>query len=391
MAWSYNAGERGKGNWVRAFEDPVRGRLMLEWMEEVVVDDRVVLDDKGRPKKRRARMQLDHRDTRRAENKARELSDRFTIGGPSTAHRLIDDYLQEVTPTKGESKRAHDRHAAKLFKMLLAKDQLGEKLDRTHWDGFINARRAGTPFKLKAAGERQIQYDLKFMIAVLGWSVGTNRIPRHPWGPEIRRTQGWRMPRNRTPRRPQMTDDIRDLLIANSTSWRFQLALRLARETISRNVSIRELRWVDVDLAAAEVTWQHEKDGGTYRTPLSVRAIELLRAAPSRGIGQAFVFPREKDATQPCSRHYFQLCLRRAKRKLLANINDLDERERMRARLRGLGFHGEKRAAIRDPRFRELPTIIREALARTTEKTQREVYDAVEMPELHEAMRRIAQ
>jgi hypothetical protein len=393
MAWSYNTGQRGV-SWVRAYEVPSRGKLYMEWFEDVVdKKGAAVLDAEGRPRKRRARMQLPHTDTRRAEDEARELSDRFAAmasGGPGTVHGLIDDYLLEVTPEKGESKQGHDRRAARVWKEFTKPDLLAEKMSRTEWDGFSRARRQGGLCELGPVGERQVQYDLKFLVAVLGWGVGTGRLSRHPWGPEVRRTQGWKMPRNRTPRRPQMTDEIRELLVEHGgDDWRFGLALKLARATISRNVSVHRLRWQDVDLTRAEVTWQKEKDGGTYRTPLSPRAVELLRSAPSRGIGGAWVFPAPTNPARHCSRHYFQTRMRRAKARLLRSIGDQEERAQMRERLRGLGFHGEKRAAIRDPEFRRLPAKVREQLARTTEATQRLVYDEVPMEELHEVVRRL--
>jgi hypothetical protein len=391
MAWSYNVGARGL-SWVRAYEDPRRGKLLLEWMEDVVDEQgRVLLDEQGKPKRRRARMQLPHNDTRRAEDEARELSDRYAMmagAGPATTHRLIDDYLLTVTPGKGESSQDHDRRAALIWKAHLDAGLAAEKMTRAEWDSFILARRQGRILTFGPVGDRQIQYDLVFLIGVLSWGVGTGRLVRHPWGREIRRTQGWKMPKPRTQRRPGMTDEIRSLLIAHSTSWRFKLALELARQTYSRNVSVRRLRWQDVDLAQAEITWRKEKDGGEYRTPVSARAVELLRAAP-RGIGAAWVFPAVKDAAKPCSRHAFQQWLKRAKVRLLRSIEDPAERELMQERLRGLGFHGEKRAAIRDPEFRKLPAKVREALARTTEATQRLVYDDIPLEELHEAVRQL--
>jgi hypothetical protein len=382
MAWSYLAGEKGV-NRVRAYEDPVRGRLMLEWSEKVVRPDGTVIT-------KRPRLQLDHTDKRRAENQARALADSRAAGGTGAVHAILDDYIREVTPTKKQSKRGHDHRAARLFKMFLPATQLADRMDRTQWDGFIAARRAGVPLKMAPVGERQIQYDLKFMIAVLGWAVGTGRLQRHPWGPDIRRTQQWKMPKNKTPLRRAMTDEIRALLIKNSTSWRFKLALELGRATISRNASVRELAWVDVDLRAAEVTWRNEKDGGTYTTPLSSAAVEMLRNAPSRGIGLAYVFPRDKDSARPCSRHYFQQCLKRAKKLVLCRITDIEERERMRAKLKGVGFHSEKRSAIRNPKFRELPPKMREQLARTSIKTQNDVYDEVGLDEMRVAVERIA-
>lgn len=381
MAWSYNVGQRGKGNWVRAYEDPRRkNTLFLEYFDE--------------NKKRTREKVAGPGEYRRAEDKARELSDRFTRGtNQLTMHRLIDDFLKEVTRNpevkRSDSKRSHDECCARLWKASLTKDQIPEVMDRTQWDAFINARRAGAFEGFLPVGNRQIAYDLKFLIAVLGWSVGTSRISKHPWSADVRRTQKWTLPRNPTPRRPAMTDQYRSMLIKHSPNWRFALALELARETVSRNVSVRQLQWLDIDFNEEMVQWRNEKNEWVLSTPLTARAVALLKAAP-RGIGEAWVFPSVNDAKKPCSRWAMQQWLKRAKKRLLASIEDLAERESMRAQLKGLGFHGEKRAAIRDPRFRELPPKLQETLARTRYTTIRDVYDEVGVDEMRAAVRRIS-
>jgi hypothetical protein len=51
--------------------------------------------------------------------------------------------------------------------------------------------------------------------------------------------------------------------------------------------------------------------------------------------------------------------LRRAKQRLLRSIGDEAERERL-LELRGVGYHAEKRAGVRDPLFRAMPAKIQE-------------------------------
>jgi hypothetical protein len=377
MAWSYNTGQRGS-NWVRAYEKP-DGSLYLEWF------------DVAEGKRRRARQKLPHRDHRKAEDAARKLADYMAAqhAGRGTVHQLIDDYLREVTPAKGESKQAHDKRASRLFKAIIPPTRLAEQLSRAEWDAYIVARRSGSFEGLEPVGERVVSYDLKFMIAVLGWGVGTGRLVAHPWGPDVRRTQRWVMPKTRKPRRPEMTREVRDLLAQHCRQWRFAMALELGQETWSRNVSIRQLRWRDCDMTTREFVWQREKDGEEYRTPMSDRAHELLRTAPSRGIGAAWVFPSMNDPGAMCTRHDFQRWLRTAKRRLLHSITDVEERDRMRERLRGLGYHGAKRAAVRDPDFRRLPDTVRSALARTAAKTLDEVYDEVGVETMRAALRQL--
>src|SRR5690606_26390298 len=105
-----------------------------------------------------------------------------------------------------------------------------------------------------------------------------------------------------------------------------------------------------------------------------------------RGIGLAWVFPKISDPSRPCSRNDMQRFLKQAKRRLLRSIEDPAERERVRERLHRLGYHGEKRAAVRDPRFRALPKKVREELARTTAVTLDTVYDEVEIEEMRAAL-----
>jgi hypothetical protein len=108
--------------------------------------------------------------------------------------------------------------------------------------------------------------------------------------------------------------------------------------------------------------------------PLLPEAIEALRRAP-RGIGEAWVFPSEKDPSQPTPRDTFQVWLRRSKK--AAGIS-----------IPGLAFHGEKRAGVRDPWFRGLDPKTKEKLSRTNHNTLIAIYDDVEIDELREAIQR---
>lgn len=401
--WSYSAGGRGR-NRVRAFcrgcpDKPVcakakthTGDLYLEWYE-------------GRCRKRVKLVGV--HDVREAARRADRLAAEFAEiekeeRAPITLARLLSTYLKEVTPAKGESKRAHDHRAARVWRAFFdaqpepsrRSDRSPETLDRIDWDRFIEWRRSGKIPGWGPVRDRQIEYDLKFMISVLGWATGAGPtggqpyLSRHPWSAEIRRAQKWEMPREQNPLRPSMTDEIREALIRHAPHWQFGLALRLGRATASRNSSVRHLRWSDIDLEAGTVRWrgEYDKTGREVIVPLPPDAIEALRAAPSRGIGDAQVFPSPTDPSRPTPRDTFQVWLRRAKERLLRATKDERERERLRRSLRGLGFHGEKRAAVRDPVFRELPPKVQEAIARTNYETLRRVYDEVTVDEVRAAI-----
>lgn len=423
--WSYTAGEKGR-NWVRAYCKGCPGKpkcrtakthtggLYLEWFETVVDPESgdPVLDPRsGRPKQRRPRVLMkDVSDTIEASRRADRLAAEFaevdeehSTNAPITISRLIGLYLKEATPRKGESKRGHDNRAARLWRAFFDSQEEGARrstrvpgtLDRIDWDRFIVARRAGLVAGWKPVRDRQVEYDLKFMIAVLNWGTGCQvngkpALVTNPWAAEIRRAQKWGFPQELNPVRPAMTDDLRDRLSAHCSNWQFRLALTLGRQTASRNASVRRLRWSDIDLEEGTVRWRgcFDKSGLERVTPLSDEAVEALRQVPVRGIGEAWVFPSDEDPSQPTSRNTFQVWLRRAKQGLLASIDDDAERDRMSERLKGLGYHGEKRAAVRDSDFRSYSPAVQEAMARTSFDTLRRVYDEVTVEDMREEIRR---
>ena len=105
---SYGAGEWGR-NRVRVFPDPKTGLFQIEWR------------DNGR----RLTRSLKHRDWARAKRQADEFAAGYLgpeIHGkaeaepePLTLETLFDIYGEEVTPTKCEQARRHDRAATRMF------------------------------------------------------------------------------------------------------------------------------------------------------------------------------------------------------------------------------------------------------------------------------------
>ncbi len=405
--WSYNAGQRGR-NWVRAFEHAGGGTLYLEWLEPEKVIDPATGEATVIARRRRKKLQEEDQSRPLAVQKADELAERFANleDQPEEARvtlaRLFDDYHEEVTPRKGEGKQGHDRRARRLwrgyFEMRPKEGRRMERhpstLDRMDWDGFIAARRAGTVPGFGPVADRQVEYDLKYMIAVLNWGTGAKSkdSPQHylphgsPWSTEIRRSQRWGMPRNKTPHRPAMTPEIRAALVKHAPSWQFTVALVLERDTRRRNSSIRRLDWSDVDQQAWTIRWRGEfdKDGRDAVTPLlTEEAKDVLRKAPSRGIAGP-VFPSATDASKPTPSRTFQIWLRRAKERLLRAAQE-SERAAWKERLRRVGYHAEKRAGVRDPLFRSLPPKVQETIAGTRYETLRNVYDEVTTDDVREA------
>jgi integrase len=382
--------------------------LYLEWKEaEELVDPETGAVVKTERRKRK-KLRAEDQSKARAVQKAEELAARFAdlAGQPEDAPvslaQLIRDYIKEVTPRKGKGKQGHDHRAQRLWLAFFDgqvdrerhSDRHPGTLDRRDWDGFIAARRGGNIPGWGPVKDRQVEYDLKFLIAVLNWGVGAK--PRgslspylptgSPWSTEIRRSQRWGMPRTKTPHRPSMTPESRAALVQHAPSWQVEAALVLGRDTRRRNSSIRRLDWSDIDQQDWTIRWRGEfdKDGRETVTPLlTEEAKGILRRAPSRGIAGP-VFPSASDPLVPTSGQTFQVWLRRAKAQLMASLPEA-EKEGWKERLRGVGFHAEKRAGVRDPEFRALPAKIQETIAGTKYTTLRDVYDEVTTEEVRQA------
>ena len=386
--FSYSTGERGR-NRVRAFRHSANGKLYLEFREEG----------------KRHSVRLDTSDVEEAKQRADELSvrlgriaDEDALSDQVSVQTLIDRYGREVSPTKGRSKQDHDRRAGRMFCAFFdaqpeptrRSNRDPATLDRLDWDRFIEWRRAGTiPGLPKPVRSQSVRYDLQYMVAVLNWGVGVGHLASNPWGGERRRAERWgAMPIEINPLRRAMTDELREMLVANGPeNWQFAAALRLGRETGRRNSSIRQLRWSDIDQEQWVVRWRAstDKSGREDVVPLTPAAVAVLRELPSRGIGEAPVFPSDADPTVATGRDTFQIWLRRAKAKCIRNTPDL-EREKIRARLRGIGYHAEKRAAVRSKQARQLPPKIQEAYFGTRYQTLKDVYDEVGPDDIKDAM-----
>lgn len=393
--WSYNAGQRGK-NWCRAFERKKGGTLFLEWREPVVDEEGIVVqDERGKTRYRRRRESLEHNDRKRAEQQARDFSEYLLANAPgspaSTLRRLVNLYVQEVTPTKKESKRKHDQRAARVFLAYFTDraaagdrdrgpDRHPGTLDKQDWAGFIAARRDGriTGWE-RPCRNNQIRLDLKFLLAVLHWASGADEgephfLARNPWRWERRRAQKMVMPKEKDPRRPGISDEQHQRVLAHSPNWRFALTAELCRATMHRMNSVRQLRKEDVDLNTGRVRWrgEHDKTGRELVTPLTPEAIETIRNAPV-GMLSPWLIPSETDPSKPVSRSVLNEWMQRVK-------------ERAGVDVERLGFHAYKRAGVRTKAFRALPPKVQEQLTGTTHAMLKEVYDEVAYEELEEAM-----
>lgn len=307
--WSYSTGEHSKTR-VRAFERPDKGGVIfLEWREQ----------DERTGERRRVRHALGHTDRDRAKQQADELAAAFRREAKKppkslTLGAVFQLYADEVTPTKGASKRAHDERCREMFTRFFGSDRKPETLSIRDWQRFITARRSGEiaprRSKMRAVRDRVIAYDLKYLLAALTWAEragdgrGGTLLERNP-------LRGLPLPSEASPRRPALTEDGYEKLraVAPAISPYLDLALVLAHETGHRLSSIRQLRWSDVDFERRTIRWRSEtdKESHAHETPLTDEAVQALQQerARVRAIGDALIFPAPSNASEPISRYVF--------------------------------------------------------------------------------------
>lgn len=339
--WAYSTGEKGK-NRVRAFEKG--GIILLEYFAR----------ENPTAKPARKRVSLGSGDREEAKLKAEELAARLRrLEAPqastTTLHALFYNwYLKEVTPGKSPGKQRHDETCAEMFCRCFGENRRPHTLNARDWQKFIRERRAGTlrPASLedksvRKVGDRQIRYDLKFLMSVLNFAAVSrdNRdVPLLTHNP----LKGLAYPAADTPRRP-MLDQERYLKMrskAHEVHTHCEALIVIAHETGHRVGSVRQLRWSDVDLEKRLVDWRAETDkiGFAHRTPLSddaVLALTRLRRRSPR-IGEGWVFPSPTNPDRPLSRETAIDWWREAEK--LAELEHVP----------GMGFHSARRKFAND-------------------------------------------
>ncbi len=278
----YSAGEWGR-NRVRVFADPKTGLFQIEWRENG----------------RRLSRSLQHRDWARAKRQADEAAAGFAKHRPTgqaetgaellTLEELFEIYGEEVTPTKGEHTRQHDRTTMEMFLRFFGRDRDPATLSQRDWDRFIRARREGRVGPSgRPVSDRTVEYDLKLLIAIFNWAAksrderGRLLLDRNP-------LRGLKTPKEKNPTRVVLPEDEYQALlkVSRRVDWRFHVALVLAHETGHRIGAIRKLRWCDIDLDAGVVRWraEYEKTGYEHTTPVTAEALSALAEARGRKVG----------------------------------------------------------------------------------------------------------
>ena len=295
---SYSAGEWGR-NRVRIFPDPRTGVIQIEWREGG----------------RRLTRSLRHRDWARAKEQADEFAASFVSldrreepePRPLTLEAIFGVYAAEVTPTKSPQSRAYDRAAMRMFLGFFGKHRVPDTLSKRDWDRFIVERRSGRVGRSgKPVGDRTVERDLKFLLAVLNWA-SSSRDDEGKLLVESNPLRGLKTPTEKNPARVILTEaEYKALLrVSSAVDWRFRVALVLAHETGHRIGAIRQLRWSDIDLEGEVVLWrsEHEKTGHEHRTPLTPAAVAVLTEARRRnpGIGDVPLLPAPMDPSRSVS------------------------------------------------------------------------------------------
>jgi integrase len=309
-SWSLTAGEKGV-NRVRVFVHRT-GTLYLEYLRDG----------------RKIRQSLGHTDRERARQEAYDLAAallRPDAKTPVLLGQLFDNYLKEVTPTKGQSGQYHDRRVLELMRKLFGADRRLDSL--THRDAaqFISERKRlgdlrprakpkeGQPQRVRhhPIGSRIIASDLKLLKAVLNWGMGAGWLDRNP-------LQSYKVVEEGTPHRPVFTGPQYQALLAVAPQfpWQFRSLLILAHETGHRISAMLHLRWSDIDLAKGMFTWRQEADkiGYQHETPITPEARAMLEEARqhSPGIGDTPLIPSPRDRSVPVSRDLARDWMQRA-------------------------------------------------------------------------------
>ena len=181
------------------------------------------------------RRSLRHRDRDRARRQAdagaRKLKQGLAaLAGPPTLARVLELYVEEVTPTKVPSVQSEDHRQAKMFRRLWGHGFDLRTISRRVWDRFLRNRRSGAvdgrghtvpEGKRRAVSERTVERDLRFLRAVCRWATeyrdreGRLLLEHDP-------TRGLPVPKELNPERPVATHDRVDAIREHYPSlvWR---------------------------------------------------------------------------------------------------------------------------------------------------------------------------
>lgn len=375
--WSYKTGERGR-NRVRAYVRPNRGFFL-----EFYVRD----PDTGERKRRRRSLDIGDSAEAKAEadRLAAKLADQPLVDPDEeiALRTLFDNFIERRGSRLSEDRRSYYEQMRELFCRYFGPWKRALNLNRADWDRFVEDRLRGavdgrghpvsSPDDRELRSPNTAKKNLKALRAVMNWGVAADLLESNP-------TEGYPLPSDRNPPRPRVTQERYEamLQVAGEVDWRFKLALILANETGHRIGAVRRLRWSDLDLAEGLIRWRGEADkrGKAHITPMTEPAREALRESRSErpAVGEAWVLPAPKHASQPCSKSIMRDWWLRAE-----ELADLEH-------VNGLGWHGLRRK-FADEHRDVAPRDLADLGGWDTPRTILDVYQDADLDAMRDAQR----
>jgi site-specific recombinase XerD len=406
-AWSFSAGKR-RVNRVRAYEedgqfwldfhvplfdktghaviDPATGHQQRQRVRVLISALGVTTYDEAATKaleysKRFPQLVAEHNAELHAKAEAEDDADDDLPRGPVTLQKLFDLYFEEISPTVQPDTLNGYRSHSRVLLAHFGGDAVVERLDkkgrprtsmgRKKFNAYIKARTGGTvpgyPCKVRS---QTLCNEVRFMRGVFAWAMveredGTLLMVRDPWN-------GFDPPVEDNPIRQPMTAELHDKLCAGAPNWRMAEIQVIMRATRHRMNSVRQLLVDDINQNRWTVRWRKECDKAkkTHVNPLPRAAREavqrILEHRRRDGVeGSRWLFPGMRDPDKPI-----------AKSTLIHWMGDT--KKALGIEIERLGYHGEKRAGVRHPAFRQLPPAVQEELSGTTWGTLSKIYDFVD-------------
>lgn len=307
---------------------------------------------------------LGHADVEKAKAEAAQLHADLVEGkkvhedDSTTLARVFTLYKRHRTPQKSESEQKGDARRIKMWTRWLGAGKDPETISRAEWEGFIEARSEGTidargrreghpDYNGREVGPRTIERDCRFLLAVLNWARDWRTETGYLLSENVCR--GYPIPQEKNPSQPVATDErvqaIREAAaeFTMDVTWgetrqtvpaHLSTIFELAVETGRRLSAILALRYSDVlpdKGPCGSIRWRADtdKEGRETVVPVTARARKALdrhtarmRDLGLRGIGDAPLFPRPTDPSEPVTRQLADRWLRKAEKRAEVEPHD---------------------------------------------------------------------
>jgi integrase len=190
----------------------------------------------------------------------------------TTLREALDRYVEEYLPRLGHFE--NNKNRVKLLKRRAIAEKLLSVIRGKDIADFIKEREAegvsGNTIRLDLA-----VFSRLFNLAISDWGMESLVNP-------VTRVSKPKVSKGRERR---LEEGEEDRLLAATNPEMVQI-IRLALETAMRREELSNLRWSDIDLERRTATLYETKNGETRTTPLSPRALEILRALKAGSNGQ---------------------------------------------------------------------------------------------------------